>query len=135
MPTKTTIKPTTRKPSICHPTSHPTLSGSSPQLSTMPGPTKRFASVEQQEQFLRHALLTGKDLTNNHPEEQMSAHIKEVDKDLNPLDNSGPDKPPQDKGKGCAEGEHPNNSPPDDRNGPGSSDDSNNDSDGSEVLK
>jgi len=45
----------------------------------------------------------------------MSAHIEEVDKDLDPPDNSRPDKSPQDKGKGCTEGKHPNNIPPDDR--------------------
>jgi len=60
----------------------------------MPGPTKRFASVEQQ-QFLCCALLTGKDLTNDPPKEQTSAHIEEaIDKELDPPDGSGPDEPP-----------------------------------------
>jgi len=131
MPTKTTVKTTTRKPPIRHATDHPEPSGSGPELSTMPGPTERFASVEQQEQFLRRALLTGKEPTDDLPE----AHIEEViDKDLDPPDSSGPDEPPPNKGKGRAEGKCPNNNLPDggdDGNGPGSSDDSSNNSDGS----
>ena len=39
---------------------------------------------------------------------------------------------PPDKGKGCSEGKHPNNNSPNDRNGPGGS---NNDSDGSKALQ
>jgi len=56
MPTKTTVKTTTRKPPIWHTTDHLEPSGSSPQLSNMPGLTDWFASVEQQEQFLQHTL-------------------------------------------------------------------------------
>ena len=100
----------------------------------MPGLTEQFTSVEQQEQFLLCASLTGEELTDDLPE----AHIEEViDTDLDPLDGSGPDEPPPNKGKGCAEGKHPNNYPPnggDDGNGPGGSDNSSNDSDGSEAL-
>ena len=52
-----------------------------------------------------NTLLTGEDPTDGLPE----AHIEEViDKDLDPPDDSGPDKPPPDKGKGRTEGEHPN---------------------------
>jgi len=95
MPTKTVTKTTTRKPLLCHVTDHPTLSGSGPQLSTTPGLTDRFASVEQQEQFLRHTSLTSEDLNDNHPKEQASAHIEEaINKDLDPPDDSGPDEPP-----------------------------------------
>jgi len=100
----------------------------------MPIPTNRFASVEQQEQFLQCASLTGEGPTDELPEERASAHIKEViDKELNPPDDSEPDKPPQDKGKGRAEGKCPNNNPPNDRNGVDSSNSSNNSSDGSEA--
>jgi len=106
----------------------------------MLGLTERFASVEQQEQFLQCTSLTGKDPTDNHPKERTSAHIEEViDKDLDPPDDSRPDEPPPDKGKGRAEGECPNNNPPDsgdDGNGPGSSDSSSDDdSNGSEALR
>ena len=91
----------------------------------MPGLTEQFASVEQQEQFLQCASLSGEDLTDCLPEE---ARIEEViDKDLGPPD----------KGKGRAEGKHPNNNTPDrdDCDGPGSSNDSNDDSDDSEAYK
>jgi len=58
------------------------------------------------------------DPNDNHPEERTSAHIEEViDKDLDPPDDSGPDEPPQDKGKGHAESEHPNNNPPNNGDG------------------
>ena len=101
----------------------------------MPGPTERFASVEQQEQFLRRTSLPGEEPTDDLPE----AHIEEViDKDLDPPDGSGPDEPPPNKGKGRAEGERPNNNPPDggdDGNGPGGSDDSSDSSDGSEAHR
>ena len=81
-------------------------------------------------------MLTGEDLTDDPPEE---AHIEEViDKDLDPPDGSRPNEPPPDKGKGLAEGKHPNNNTPnggDDGNGPGGSNSSSNDnSDGSEAL-
>jgi len=80
-------------------------------------------------------LLTGEEPTDDLPE----AHIEEViDKDLDPPDGSGPDEPPPNKGKGHAEGEHPNNNPHnggDDGNGPGSSDNFSNDSDGSKAHR
>jgi len=51
----------------------------------MPGLTESFASVEQQEQFLRHASLTGEDPADNPLKEQASAHIEKViDKELDP---------------------------------------------------
>jgi len=116
-------------------TDHPEPSGSGPTLSTTPGPTERFTSVEQQEQFLRHASLTGKESTDDLPE----AHIEGViDKDLDPPDGSRPDEPPPNKGKGCTEGKHPNNNPPDggdNGNGPCGSDNSSNDSDSSEAPR
>ena len=88
MPTKTTVKTTTRKPPIRHATNHPEPSCTSPRLLTMPGPTEQFASVEQQEQFLQHTSFTGKDPTDGLPE----AHFEEViDKNQDPPDGSGPD--------------------------------------------
>jgi len=78
-------------------------------------------------------LLAGEDLTDDFPK----AHIEEViDKDLDLLDSSGPDKLPPNKGKCQAEGEHPINNLPDsgdDSNGPGSSSDSSDSSDGSKA--
>ena len=65
MSTRTTVKTTTRKPPIRHATDYQEPSGSGPRLSTMPGPTERFASVEQQEQFLRHTSLTGEEPTDD----------------------------------------------------------------------
>ena len=104
----------------------------------MPGLTDRFASVEQQKQFLWCPSLTGKGMTDSHPEEWTSAHIEEViNGDLNPLDDSGPDEPPQDKGKGRTEDEHPNNYPPnggDDRDDGNDPDGSDTDSNGSDAC-
>ena len=138
MPTKTTTKTTTRKPPICDATNHPTLSGSGPWLSTTPEPTDRFASVEQQEQFLWRASLSSEDTNDNPSKERPSAHIEEIiEKDLDPSDDSGPDEPPQDKGKGGAEGECPHNNPPDggdDRDDGNDPDDSDDDSDGSDAC-
>ena len=76
-------------------------------------------------------MLTGEDPTHDSP--------KESHKDLDPPDGSRPDEPPPDKGKGRAEGEHPNNNPPDSEdnsNGSGSSNSSSsNNPDGSEAHR